>query len=234
MADEKVEVTPAAEEIAPKEGSVAAEVAKVEPVVKKPAAESETVPLSVYLALKDDVKELKKEMKESRGSNKSTVAIDGLKDLAKKYPDVSENFISDILGAATSNAKKEIDEKYAPVIEKQEVERQQATFNKAFDTVFDKAVAENPEFPKNMDKEAIKALALTPAYKNTPVAEIMRKLYGIVEKEGKTTTENDTRGGGGANEEVIDFEKITAAQRAQIMEDPKARKKYFDYLDKTN
>lgn len=232
MADE-AKVTPGAEEIATKvEGTVEAEIAKVAPE-QKAEPEPETVPLSVYLSLKDDVKELKKEIKEAKNSEKSSVIIDGVEDLAKKYPDVDKTFINDILSAATSKAQKEIDEKYSPIIQKAEQDKKLDVFNKAFDKVYDKALKDNPELPANIDKEAIKTLALTPAYKNTPIAEILTKLYGVVEK-GKETTENNMRTAGDAGEQVVNFEKMTVEQRSRVMDDPDARKKYFAYLDSKN
>jgi len=227
---EAAKVTPGAEAIATNvEGTVEAEIAKVAPEQKAEPA-TETVPLSVYLSLKDDVKELRKEIKEAKNSEKSTVVLDGVEDLAKKYPDVSKDFINDILSSATSKAQKEIDSKYSPIIEKVEQEKKLETFNKAFDKVYDKALSDNPDLPANIDKEAIKTLSLTPAYKNTPISEILLKLYGTVEK-GKETTENNMRTAGDSGEQVINFDKMTVEQRARVMDDPEARKKYFAYLD---
>jgi hypothetical protein len=230
---ENHEVTPEAEKIAPKEGTVEAEIVKdtkVEPTVE-PKKEADTVPLSVYLSLKDDVKELKKEILEAKNSNKSTVLLDGVEDLAKKYPDVDKDFINDILSSATSKAQKEIDSKYSPIIAKQEAEKAKEVFDKAFDKVFDKAVTDNADLPKNIDKEVIKALALTPAYKNTPISEILLKVYGGVDT-GTATTENETRAAGDTGEIAIDFTKMSAEQKEQVLADPKSRKKYFDYLDR--
>lgn len=48
-------------------------------------------------------------------------------------------------------------------------------FNKAFDIIFYKALNDNQDFPKNIDKEAIKKMALTQEYKNTPIADVIRK-----------------------------------------------------------
>lgn len=228
MADE-TKVTPEAEIIAPKEGTVEAEIVK-ETETKEVKKDADTVPLSVYLSLKDDVKELKKEIKESKDSNKSTVILDGVEDLAKKYPDVDKDFINDILTSATTKAQKEIDTKYSPIIQKQEAEKAKEAFDKAFDKVYDKAISENADLPKNIDKEAIKALALTPGYKNTPISEILTKIYGGVDT-GTATTENDTRAAGDTGDVVIDFEKMSAEQKDKVMEDPKSRKKYFEYLD---
>lgn len=221
---EETTVTPTAEEIAaaaakPPEGSIAA----IDAAPAAPKAE-ETVPLSVYLALKEDVKDLKKAAKEAKPQTKAEERAT-VKALSAKYPDVNANFIEDIVGAAVQ----ETEAKYEPIIQRQEADRKQADFDKAFTTIFDKALAENPD-AKNVDKEVVKALALTPQYNNTPVAELIQKLYGGA--VGRATTENDMRASADVVDEIVDIDKITPEQREKIMDNPKARAAYFAALDK--
>lgn len=224
MADETT-VTPEAESIAPvaevaPEGSIASiEVAPVQPEPKK----EETVPLSVYLALKDDVKELKREIKErpqSKAEEKATI-----KAFTEKYPDTDPDAISAIIQMAVS----EVEAKYNPIIERQENETKQKAFDTAFDTIFTKALDENPD-AKDVDKDVIKALALTPQYNNTPVSELIKKVYAGA-TVGKATTENDMRVSGDTIEKIVDVDTITQEQRSQIMANPELRKQYFDKLD---
>lgn len=212
------------------EGSVAAELAKEEQVAPEKPAKPDTVPLSVYLELKDDLKSLRKEIKDSESSKKTTVEINGLSDIAKKYPDVNEEFIKDILTSATKKATEDIDAKYSPIIEKQELEKKQAAFDVAFDNLFNKTILDNPDLPKAIDKELVKELASTPKYRNVPLADVLVKMYGNV-NEGKSSSENDMRTSGDRVDEVVNFDKITPEQRSAIMEDPKARSKYFNWLD---
>ena len=233
MADE-AKVTPEEEKISPetveipKEGTVEAEIAKITPETKVEKPDSQSVPLPVYLSLKDDVKELKRELKEAKESKKPAIILEGMKDLAEKYPDVNQEFIQDIITSATSKAQLEIEKKYTPILQKQEMEKQKEAFDKAFDKVFDKALKDIPDLPENIDKEAIKALAITPNYRNTPISDILTKIYSV---SGKSSTENDMRTAGDTAESVIDFSKITPEQKTQVMNDPQARKKYFAYLD---
>lgn len=227
---EEAKVTPEAETIAPiVEGTVESQIVKETPLIEDNKG-PEVVPLSVYLSLKDDVKELKKEIKESKESKKPSVVIDGLKDLAEKYPDVNQEFMKDLLTSATSTAQNEIEKKYTPILEKQENEKKQLAFDKAFDNLFDKTLNDNPELPKTIDKDAIKALALTPKYRNVPLADILLKMYpsGNV---GKASSENDMRSAADRIDDVVNFDKITPDQKKAIMEDPKARSKYFNWLD---
>jgi len=213
-------------EVAPLEGTVEAEVAKVAPEPKK---QQETVPLAVYLALKDDVKELKREMKEAKSSQKQTVEVVGVRDLADKYPDVSKEFIADILSSATTLAQTEVDRKYTPLIEKQETERKQQVFEQAFNSLFEKTLQDNPDLPKNIDKELVKELAVTAKYRNVPLVDILTKMYGSV--EGRTSSETSTRASSDRVEDIVSFDNITPGQKEAIMADSKVRQKYFDYLD---
>lgn len=228
---EKIDSTATPAEKKVEEGTVESEMNKLLPPEEtKKETDQETVPLSVYLSLKDDLKEIKREMKEAKTSEKPTVQIQGLSDLTKKYPGVDEDFIKDMLSSATIEATKKIEEKYSPIIEKQETEKKQAAFDKAFDNLYEKTISENPDLPKNIDKDAIKALALTPKYRNVPLSEILMKIYAVGDS-GKSSSENDARSAADKVDDVVSFEKITPDQKKAIMEDPKARQKYFNWLD---
>lgn len=229
---DETNVTP--EEEVKVEGTVEAEIAKSEPVVepkveaKKP--EPETVPLAVYLDLKEDLKALKHEIKESKGSAKERVEIQGISELTTKYPDVNPEFIQDMFATATKEATKKIEEKYTPIIERQENEKKQLAFDKAFDNLFEKTLQDNPDLPKSIDKELIKELASTPRYRNIPLSDILVKMYANG-NNGKSSSENDARTAGDRVEDVVSFDKINSDQKKAIMDDPKTRQKYFDWLD---
>lgn len=226
---EEVKTTPDAEVKAP-EGTVEAEVAKVEPQVQA-EHKAETVPLSQYLELKKDLKELKKEISDSKGSEKSKVEVQGLGELASKYPDVNQDFLKDLLSSATNTATKKLEEQFSSIVEKQETEKKQLAFDKAFDNLFDKTLNENPDLPKTIDKGLIKDLAQTPKYRTTPLAEILQKMYPT-SSAGKGSSENDMRSAADRVDDVVSFDKITPDQRKAIMADPATRQKYFNYLDK--
>lgn len=226
MADEAI-ITPDTE-VKDVEGTVEAELAaQVAPEPTK-EAKAETVPLAVFLELKDELKSLKHDIKEAKGSEKASVAVRGMNDLSSKYPDVSPDFIQDILNSATSEATKKIEEKYSPIIERQENEKKQAAFDTAFNNLFTKALEDNPDLPRNIDKELIKELAITPKYRNVPVADILLKMYAV---QGKVSSENEVRGAADKVTDVVNFDKVTEDQRREIMADPKARTKYFSWLD---
>lgn len=232
MAEEAI-ITPGAEKIAPVEGTIESEIAKEQsnvPENKSDEKVQETVPLRVYLDLKEDLKNLKHEIKESKESSKNKVEIQGIEELASKYPDVNEDFIRDMLSSATKEATKKIEEKYTPIIEKQEIEKKQVAFDKAFDNLFEKTLQENPDLPKTIDKEAIKELALTPKYRNVPLADILLRMYKTVDS-GKSSSENDSRSAADRVDDIVSFDKITPEQKTRIMANDKTRKDYFNWLD---
>ena len=183
---EETKVTPESEvkdstqnnEGAALEGTVEAELQKSAPEEKSTEETvKETVPLSVFLSLKEDMKELKSQLKEAKSSEKKSVQIQGVKELAEKYPDVKEELLADLLEASTSKAKSEVLQEVAPILERQRHKEEKERFDKAFDSVFEKALKENPDLPANIDKELIKTLVLTPKYRTVKVADILTQLY---------------------------------------------------------
>lgn len=230
MDDENIIDTPASEVNEAQEGSVAAEIDGAQPE-KKQAHESQTVPLSAYLDLKNDVKELKQALKErdSKADTSAAVAA-GVADLAAKYPDVNVDFIADMVAASTKKAQETIESKYSPIIERQEAEKKAEKFEKAFENAKAKVVEENPDLP-TVDWDAIKALALTPNYINLPLADVVQKVYGGIINKGRATSENDMRGGADRVDDIVDFGNLTPDQEKKVLANPKTRKAYFDHLD---
>lgn len=192
--------------------------------------EPKVVPEAAFLELKSELKALKKELKDAKTSEQKAVIVSDIRDLTEKYPDVDKSFIQDILNSATIEATKKIEEKYTPIIQKQEQEKKIQEFNKAFDNLYEKTLNENPELPSNIDKEIVKTLAMTPAYRKIPLSEVIKKIYGESVQD-KTTTENDMRVGADKIDDIVSFEKITPEQKKLIMSDEKSRKKYFNWLD---
>ncbi len=231
---QEAEITPDTEVKEVKEGTVESEIIKQEPeVVTEDKKAPETVPLRVYLDLKEDLKTLKQDIKEAKSSTRSTIEIEGMEDLTKKYPDVDSEFIQDMLNSATKEAERKMEAKFSPIIERQEAEKKQAAFDRAFDNLYDKTIQDNPDLPKNIDKEVIKALATTPQYRNVPLSEILLKMYAT-EPSGKSSSENEARSGADVVDDVVSFDKITPEQKTRIMADEKTRKEYFKYLDTLN
>jgi hypothetical protein len=204
--------------VEPVEGSVASIDTPVE-------TKEEMVPLSALLDVKSDMKKLKHELKEAKTVQTQSEQSAYSKSMVEKYPDVDPEFIAGILASAVAEAKAEL----APQFEKVENDRKQVAFDSKFDTIFAKAVSDNPN-AKNVDKDVIKALALTPQYNNMPLADIIAKLYNPV-AVGKSASENDMRAVPDIAMENIDIGNITPEQKRQILDNPKTRQQYYDKLD---
>ena len=155
MADQATVITPPTEAIV-EEGSIASiEAPKTDD--QKPKV-SETVPLSVFLAIKDELKDLKQTIKDKPVTTSQANAT--INSVAEQFPDVSKDFIAAIVSATKNETAQELEQKYSPILERQK----QQEFDTAFDKLFNKALEVNPD-AKNVDKDVIKALALTPAYR---------------------------------------------------------------------
>jgi DNA-directed RNA polymerase beta' subunit len=217
-------VTPEAETIAPAEGSINAIEAEIVPEAPAPKKD-ETVPLSVYLSLKDEAKELKRDLKEATRPQTKKEEKATIKAFTEKYPDTDPDAIASIIEIAVA----EVEAKYSPIIESQTNERKQKDFDTKFDAIYEQALASNPD-AKGVDKEIIKTLALTPQYNNTPLVDLIQKIYPSG-NTGKATTENDMRISADTVERNVDIDKITPEQRSQILANPDTRKAYFDKLD---
>jgi len=219
-----------ADEPKPTEGTMEAELAKEAPTEAPKVKEAETVPLATFLDVKRDLKELKREIRDAKSSDRQETALSGVQEIANKYPDVNQDFIADILKSATANAQSKVEEKYSPIFAKQDADRKQVAFDKAFDKLYDKTLEENPNLPTTVDKKLLKTLALTPNYRNVPLADIIGQMGGVT-NDGSSSSENEVRASSDRVDDLVSFDKITPDQKKAIMSDEKVRTKYFDWLD---
>lgn len=127
------------------------------------------------------------------------------------------------MAAVERRIEQKAEEKLAPLLSQQK--------KSEFDTKFDKlftdqlAKAENVDTSR-VDKDVIKALALSPQYRNVPLKDIIEKLHKV-EPTGRATTENDMRPATELVKEVVDVDNISKEQLARIWADPKARSEYL-------
>lgn len=77
-----------------------------------------------------------------------------------------------------------------------------------------------------MDKDVLKALALTPKYRRTDIKVLAEMLYKT-ETTGRATTENDMRPATELVKDVVDVDKISKDQMDRIFSDPKARAEFL-------
>lgn len=221
MADEATIST--AEEIA---GQVEGSVATLENATPE-APTPKLVPERDLLAVKDKVQKKDDELKEARARIKeleerwTTKGSPELEDLKAKYQWVDADFLDDV----AKLIEKKAEEKLAPVRNQQK----QESFEKQWNALYNDQLAKAEWVDKSkVDPELIKALALSPQYRNTPIKELIEKLHKV-EPTGRATTENDMRPAMDLVSDVIDADKEpTNEQKKRIFADPKARQKYFD------
>jgi len=186
--------------------------------------EKETVPLAVHLKLKDKVKALKKDLDSAKDAKaedgKDTQpTADELSKLAEKY-DINEGFVRELSGVINKKTTTEVEQLKKQVSE----EKVNQAFNKEFNALADK-------YPALAEKaEIIKALSFTDQYKNSELEEIALDAFGDL--LGKDSSENSKDGSDrGELGKKLDFENLTPEQEAEVMKDPKLKKKLFDYRD---
>lgn len=221
MADEATIST--AEEIA---GQVEGSVATLENATPE-APTPKLVPERDLLAVKDKVQKKDDELKEARARIKeleerwTSKGSPELEDLKAKYQWVDADFLDDV----AKLIEKKAEEKLAPVRNQQK----QESFEKQWNALYNDQLAKAEWVDKSkVDPELIKALALSPQYRNTPIKELIEKLHKV-EPTGRATTENDMRPAMDLVSDVIDADKEpTNEQKKRIFADSKARQKYFD------
>lgn len=185
------------------------------------SGDKDTVPLSKYMKLKKELKELKKS--DVSTSNKKDDVIDTL---IEKYGDEYRDFISDIV-SVTSQSVESVSNEYKSLIEQQAMKEQEAQRNGAFDKVFDSFVENNPAYKDIVNKTVIKQLVFSQTDKTKKVSEIIKDVYGNV----KTKQPPKSLDGYNTNKsEDIDFSRPTPEQMKLINNDKNLQKKYGDYL----
>jgi sugar-specific transcriptional regulator TrmB len=182
----------------------------------------ESVPVHVHAKVRDELKQenrkLKEELAKLQSPSSRTVS-----DIAEKWG-VEKETVEALVQAAKQESSAEIDAKYGDIVRQQQVEK----VNKAFDDEFSKLVKNYPDMESR--KDAIKALAFTPQYKDSSLEEITQNVFGSALSKG---TIEEARGTSDSDAETIDFSKpMSREQKQKVLANPEARSKYYAYLDK--
>ena len=182
--------------------------------------EPRLVPERDLLAVKDKAQRKDNELREARARiAELEAATRPTSPLAAEFEWVDEAF----LAAVERRIEQKAEEKLAPLLSQQK--------KSEFDTKFDKlfsdqlAKAENVDTSK-VDKDVIKALALSPQYRSVPLKDIIEKLHKT-EPTWRATTENDMRPATELVKDVVDVDNVSKEQLDRIWKDPKARSEYL-------
>lgn len=218
--EKKVEVTPE-----PKEATVS------EALEKKT---DDSVPLATFLEAKKANKELTQRLQDLAekavdDTPKGEVVAD-IKALSEKY-DVDEDLLKDIVASARREAEKEIDSKidqrFAPLEEKEKADK----FNKTFEEHFTKAMDRMPEFDGVVNKDVIMALTRDPNNASKTFPQLIEAAYGHL-LQGKRTVDTGSSRTGKEDNMIVDIAKAKTDSEyfKMVMSDPNLKKQYNDKM----
>lgn len=200
--------------------------AKKEETVGEALSKPESVPLSVFLELKKDNKELAKQMKDLQksietGATKKEVSAD-LKALADEH-NVDIDFLEKLVDTLGAKAEEKISSKLKPLEDKE----RKIKSDSIFEDKFGKAIEAMPEYKDIVSKDVIKSLSLDPANQNKTWRQIIEGAYGHL-ITGRKTLESSTARGGKEDSQEVDFAKAAKDTKyfSEIMANPELKKKY--------
>lgn len=174
---------------------------------------------------------LRKQLEEAQDS-KGDVSNANITKIAEQFdvdPKFAEALAEAISSKNSSEIKKAREELQSEISKRDAVEKQ-----KAFDEAFDKAFTKATEGIKTtVNKDAVKTVFLDRVKNNQELTidDVVTEMYG---SSGRSSSEDDVRGGGEGNGIEIDFTTASrdAKQLKAIMADPTAKAKYYAWRDK--
>lgn len=195
---------------------------------------AETVPLNVFLELKDEIKELKRQIKEGDGSTKSEDA-EKIKELQDKYgDDVPKEMIADMFKAMKGNAATTAtkDPTLDKILQNQE---KQDKITKSNDTkeklkkLYDRAIEISPEYKDIADMNLIMKLANDPENRHKTMGDLLVDTYSKF-VTGRKTLET-SQSGHGRTVEDVDFGNMDEDTEKHVLsgKDKKLTEKYNEW-----
>lgn len=185
----------------------------------------EMIPKATMLEVK---RKLKEKIRALESKTKAPAQAKDLREIAdsiaEKYPDVSNEFIQDLLGPV------------AGMFEQIQKEKKQSELSKKKDELFDKVygqIAEkNPAINEIVNKDFIKQESMKPENKGKTVKEIIKTVYGnaLEKKIGSFDSYVPTRG----TPEPTNLSNPSLQEMKDINADPKLKEKFIqNVIDKT-
>jgi len=190
--------------------------------------ESETVPLSTFLELKNENKLAKKDISDLQskieaGATKSEISK-GIKEIADEH-NVDENFLNEFASTVKAQTEKDIDAKIAEKLKPLQDEDNAKKIDDIFNKNYDRVLENMPEFKDIVNKNVIKTLALDPENKNKTFTKIIEEAYGHL-IEGKKTIESSTPNSKSEGETLDKGKLKDPAYMKKVLADPELKKEY--------
>ena len=197
---------------------------------KKVKVDGETVPLKKYLDVKAKLAEVRKANDDS-GLSKQT--LDEFAEEAGLKPEVARKYAKIIIAEATAEAIKAAEERVAPIVLEKTSRENLDAFEQDF---INKIATKYPELAAK--KETFKKVAFSKDFLHLKSLEaIKNEFFPDVKAVSKEAAKKEELEGGskGGNKEVEHIEFSTLKESPdnykKVMDDPKLRKKYFDWQD---
>lgn len=206
---------------------------------KPDAGEKDTVPLATFLKEKSDLKDAKAKIAEleklaANGGSKAEVATK-LKELAKKFPDIPEEFVTELgktlSEEVTAQAESIATEKLKPFQERENAATtaaQKTHVDTIFKELFEASIANMEDYKDIAEPDVIKRLSLLPENAKKTMPQIIEETYRrAVETTGHKPIA-DTRPGGGKDPAPVDMERARRDTKyfEEIMANPELKKEY--------
>lgn len=203
-------------------------------------AEVKTVPEATFLKEKSKLKEANDRIVEletiaANGGTKTEIATK-LKDLAKKFPELPEEFVTELgktlSDEVTAQAEAISEKKVAPFKERETAATtaaQKAHIDTMAKEMFDASIEKMPDFKEIADFNVIKRLSLLPENAKKTMPQIIEDTYGKAATltAGRKTID-DTVPGGGKDPQPVDMDRARkdTAYFNEIMANPELKKEY--------
>lgn len=179
----------------------------------------DTVPMSTFLDMKNELKELKSQIKENKTAPKDYAK--GINDIIEKY-DVDANFAQDFLELA----KKEVRSEFAPEIDKIKNAENKKQLDSRLSEMLTESLERNPEFKDYANKDVIKSLAQLPQNRNKTMTQILEDTYGRFAERGGKSLERSSYNQ--KNSDDIDYNNLSEEEERDVLNDPQTAKKYAE------
>lgn len=192
----------------------------------KKESSSDTVPLSVFLELKRDFKDLKEQL----SSDLTNKDIDEFAQAAGIELDIAKKFVKMIQTKTKEEVLQEVEEKIKPVAKNNLAEESIALF----EADFEKSIASKyPELAGK--KDVFQKIAFSKDFLHLKTLEDIRKeFYPNATKEKKTKKDSPEAGSQGASTkapENVNFATMDDETYKKVLANPESRTKYYEWLD---
>lgn len=189
----------------------------------------EQIPYDRFKEKVDENKELKERLEaleakaQADEMSKKEIASD-LSEIADEY-NLDGNVLDKVARAIEARAKAEIEQRLAPLTQREQQSKRDAAFEKMYTNALDNS----PEYADVVNKDVIKQLAFNPANANKTFSQLLEMTYGNLVKGTNRKTMETTQPG--KSDETIDKVDYKRAQTdseyfARVKADPQLKEQY--------